>query len=293
MARRIGDLPTSSMVRRRLGDPTLPLGYERRVGRPGHRPLPQAGEEIIDLGAECARLVQRDGWDAQPEWCRSSSGDPGYAARRRGVGSVPGSLGWVPPSVHIAGIPNPVAGPTVSDRTWRRVRIGKNERGTIDTMRLMCEMALEAATDPTFVEDARSVARSCPARDYACVAEADIEFMRARVRYTEGSLGTDPDGSELYQWLQSPGYLLYVSGQGLCADFAALGMALAVAQGLKGSIGARSVFLDPSRPRGASHVYAMWNGLAIDPVPPRSRLGDEPPRSSWVAPPLDIVCAQG
>ena len=205
--------------------------------------------------------------------------------------AVPGSLGWTPPTRHIAGVPHPIAAPTVSDRTWRRIAIRKNELGTIDTMKLMCSMALEAATDPTFIEDARSIARSCAARDYACLAGADIEFVRSRVKYLEGSLGTTPDGSELYQWLQAPGYLLYVSGAGLCADFATLEMALMLAQGLPGYIGARAVFLDPARPRGASHVFATWNGYAVDPVPPNSQVGDEPPRGIWVAPPLDIVCA--
>ncbi len=199
---------------------------------------------------------------------------------------------WTPPSVRIAGIPNLISAPAVSGRTWRRVKIRADQLGTLDTMNIMAGMSLEAAADPTFVNDARSILRDCAARDYACAASGDLVFSRDRVRYTEGPLGEDADG-QVYQWLQSPGYLLYVIGQGLCADFATLIAALLLAQGVSGAIGYRAVFLDPNRPRGASHVYAMWNGLAVDPVPPGARLGDEPPQSEWVAPALDFVVATG
>ena len=85
MARRIGDLPPSSIDRalsardrifyaaqrgtggsRRIGEPPLPLGLERRIGRRGQPPLPGPDEEVVDLGSEGARLVERDGWSNQP-----------------------------------------------------------------------------------------------------------------------------------------------------------------------------------------------------------------------------------
>ena len=84
MARRIGDAPSSSSNARRIGEPPLPLGLERRVGRRGQPPLPGPGEEVVDLGARCAEIVAQYGWSNQPEWCRAAGGDPGYAVRRRG-----------------------------------------------------------------------------------------------------------------------------------------------------------------------------------------------------------------
>jgi hypothetical protein len=218
------------------------------------------------------------------------------------MGDVPGSLAWTPPAVRIAGIPNPVSAPTVSSKTWRRVEIRADQLGTLDTMQIMGQMALEAGTDPSFLEDARSIARECAARDYQCVMAGDLEFPRTlgqdgfpRVRYMEGPLGEDVDGSQVYQYLQSPGWTLYVSGQGLCADMATLEAGLLISQGI--GAGFRCVFLDPTRPNGASHVYAMAitkNGtFAIDPVPDGSQVGDEPPQSLWVAPPLDYVITTG
>ena len=212
-----------------------------------------------------------------------------------GMGSsVPGSLGWVPPAVQIAGIPQPVAAPTVSSKTWRTVRIRQDELGTEDTLDIMGQMALEAGTDPTFLEDARSVTRSCAARDYECVMAADLEFVRERVRYTEGPLGQNDEDGQVYQYLQSPGWLLYVSGQGLCADMATLEAGLLISQGI--GAGLICWFLDPARPNGASHVAAFGiskdGEYVVDPVPPNSQLGDAPPPSSWVRDPIVVVIAE-
>lgn len=285
--------PSGFHTGRRIGEPPLPLGWTRKLGQRGRSPISEHGEPDVDLGAECARIAAERGWDAMPEWCSTESGDPGYASPRRGMGSVPGALGWIPPAVRIQGIPNPVAAPTVSDRTWRVEKIRKDRMGTLDTMVIMREMALESATDASFIEDARSIARECPARDYRCVMAADLEFVRKRIRYQEGPLGETEEDGVVYQYLMSPGYLLYVAGQGLCADMSTLISGLLTAQGI-GS-GFRGVYLDPARPRGSSHVYAMGftkdGAFAVDPVPNGSRVGDEPPRAIWIAPPLDFAVA--
>lgn len=313
MARRIGqDVPFS-------------LGVSARARRIGQLPAARSGDVVVDLGAECARLAERDGWENMPAWCRdAASGDPGYALAR----PVPGSLGWAPPAVRIAGIPNPVAAPTASARTWRRIPIRENEAGTGDTLRVMCGMAAEAATDPQFVEDARAIpegrARTadeyaairranrealglpagglgsvggswvpapCAARDYACVVASDLEFVRRNVRYSEGPLGTESDGSQLFQYLASPGWTLFVSGAELCAGMSSLLLGLMMAQGVRGRLGLRCYYLDPARTREASHVVATWNGMDVDAVPSGSRVGDSPPRALWVREPLEFTCA--
>lgn len=221
-------------------------------------------------------------------------GEAHALAPARGLGRVPGSLGFVPPLVKIDGIPNPVSAPAASSRTWRRVKIPRGAMGTLETMKVMAQMALESATDPVFIDDARSVLRSCAGRDYRCYMAADLDYVRARVKYLEGPIGEDEDGEVPYQWLQSPGWTMYVSGQGLCADMATLEAGIGLAQGLGAML--RGVFLDRERPNEASHVYALLRGkstdwLAVDPVPPGSVVGFQPPESLWLRPPLDLVIA--
>lgn len=242
---------------------------------------------------------------------------------------VPGSLLWQPPAVRIAGIPNPVAAPTASSATWRQIKIRANELGTIDTLGKMCSLAAESATDPQFIEDARAipegrardadeyatirqanrqalglpanglgsvrgswVPQACDARDYACVAARDLEFVRRNVKYVEGPLGTKQDGSQLFQYLSSPGWSLFVSGEELCAGMSTLALGLLMAQGVRGTLGLRCYYLDPERVREASHVAATWNGQTVDPVPQGSVVGFEPPRELWVRDPLEMTCAQ-
>jgi hypothetical protein len=212
----------------------------------------------------------------------------------QGVSGVPGSLAWTPPTVNIPGV-GFVSAPAPNPQTYKRVPVPDGPGGTLATMQTVGALALEAAADPQVVAEARSIVRACPPRADACALSAILDYVKTRCDYRSDPIAEDASGTEL-DHISSPGYLLFVDGGEDCESLMGLVAALVLAAGVAG-IMFRAVALDPARPTQMSHVYAMallkdGRQLAMDPVPPDAKLGDQPPQNIWLAPPIDYVVAQ-
>jgi len=215
---------------------------------------------------------------------RSAQPSRGSALRGLAGSGPPGSLLWTPPLVKINGIPSPISAPAPNPATWRRIPIASGSLGTSDTLRAMAGLAIEAVTDPWFVNEARSVVRGIPSKDYKQEADAMLQFAKEQVDYRE-----DPIAPGLVNWIPSPGYLLGVDNQTNCAGLTVLLCALDLAIG-KMCL-ERAVAVDPDFPGIYSHVFpVVYIGgvpYAQDAVPTPARLGWEPPESEWTAPAMD------
>lgn len=209
-----------------------------------------------------------------------------------GLSNVPGSLGWVPEKVKIDGIPNPVSGIAPNPDTFRRVPVPAGSRGTPETMALMRELAIEAAGDPFFIQHARGVVRGLGSKNYEEALARILDYVKTRVDYLP-----DPINEQDIDWLQSPGWTLFVEGQGDCDDLSMLIAALDLGVGLGAAY--RALPLNKADPTQESHVYPLggirtsegviW--LAQDAVPSVAELGWEPPQSEWAGRPYDVVVA--
>lgn len=199
----------------------------------------------------------------------------------------PGSLLWTPPVVSLQGIPNPVSAPRPNPATFRRVKIPKGSRGTTATLKIMADLAREAASDPYFIMEARSIVRGNGSKNYEQDARSIMDYVKRSVDYRP-----DPIADGMVDWVQSPGWTLWVDGQGDCDDTTTLVAGLNMAAGL-GAM-EKAVRLNPQDPSSFSHVYALagfrdprsgqvvW--LAQDTVPDPV-LGWEPGPEEQVGPP--------
>jgi hypothetical protein len=251
--------------------------------------------EIVDLSAECAQIIQEHGWDAQPAWC--------FTPAATGLGAVPGTLDYYPPAVSIPGIPNPVQAPMPNPATFQKIPIDLGPDGTMQTLQAAGNLALQNASDPFFIDEARSIVRPCAGRDYRCYAQSIFDYVLGRdeqaqgvprVVYREQPIATDENGVPLFNMVASPGALLFLYGGGLCLDLSTLISSLDLANGLGAAM--RAVWLAPRAPTDeASHVYPIAltkdGDFAQDVVPPDALLGQEPPSSIWTRPPIDYVIA--
>ena len=222
-----------------------------------------------------------------PPRASSGSGTPSIYARAmsgmRGIGA-PLALGELPEVVSIPGVPQPVSAPAPDPSTFRVVGIPLGQRGTEATLQAVGDLAWEAARDPFFVQFSQGVTRACAARDYDCIRSSIYDFVVQNVKYAN-------DSSAVEQ-VQSPGWLMFVSGQGDCDCTSALICAMLISNGLEASL--RAVWLDPNNPTEATHVFPMgkhsnedaW--VPMDTVAGRG-VGFQPPESSWVRDPVDYV----
>jgi len=214
-------------------------------------------------------------------------GVPGGTGRRPGgLGRVVGlsSFDQATP-VKIDGIPRPVSAPAADPATFRRVKIAHGKRGTDETLNAMAELAIEASQDPYFVEFARSIVRDCPSRDEECVLTTVLEWAAEHIKYN-----FDP---MFMEWVQSPGWLAFVSGEGDCDDLSCFIVAVLLALGR--SAGFKAVAVERGKPDEYSHVFAwgVVNGrkVALDAVMRPPRLGQEPPASAYVMEPNLLAVA--
>lgn len=130
-----------------------------------------------------------------------------------------------------------------------RLHIEKGTRGTVQTLGEMARLAREAAEDPLFVAWIRTriAEAGIQGRDYEGELRALFEYVRSHIQYR-----LDPMTLE---WLQTPHWTLFVSGDGDCDDMATLicAGALSLGHGCR----FRVVQADPARPGDYSHVYAV------------------------------------
>lgn len=117
-------------------------------------------------------------------------------------------LGSMPPLVSIPGIPFPVSRPTPDPATFTRFLIPSGERGTTATLQKMAAQVILNSQDPYFVMDARGVVRDLPSKAYYDEADAVMQWAKEMIDYRH-----DPS---LMEWCMSPGWLLYMDGQGDC-----------------------------------------------------------------------------
>ena len=222
-------------------------------------------------------------------WGGALSGSPERPDSPLRSASPPGSLLWTPPAVSLQGIPNPVSAPRPNPATFRRVKIPKGSRGTTATLKIMADLAREAASDPYFIMEARGIVRGNGSKNYEQDARSIMDFVKTRIDYRP-----DPQADGMVDWVQSPGWTLYVDGQGDCDDSSTLLAALDLAAGLGASF--RAVRLNRADPSSFSHVYTMagWRDSrtgrvvwAAQDTVPDPVLGWEPPAEEQVGPPND------
>lgn len=190
--------------------------------------------------------------------------------------------------MRLTGIPYDVHAPEPDVSTFRRVQIPEGARGTRETLQEMARLAAEAARDPYFVQEARGIVRGLPPRDQVAEADAILQWVKHGVDYRGDPYEMD--------WVQSPGWTLYVEGQADCDDGSTLICALDLAIGLGCVL--RAARLDSAQPDEFSHVWslagvrdggrALW--LAQDFVPTPAVLGQEPP-GPWIGEAMDFVVA--
>lgn len=192
--------------------------------------------------------------------------------------------------VLIPGIPRPVSGPVADPSTFRRLQISTGARGTTETLRAMADLIVEASQDPYFVQFTRNIVRSCASKDYLCEADALLQYVKQNVTYRQDPL--------LMEWVQSPGWTMFVERQGDCDDSSSLLAAMDLAAGHGAELVA--VATERSNPSEYTHVFTRvglrtpgggveW--LGQDAVPTPARLGWEVPRSMWVMAPNVLTIA--
>lgn len=162
-----------------------------------------------------------------------------------------------------------------SDGRVRVAQIGTGSRGTVETLRVMAQLARDGARDPRVVSVARAIVRDLPSKDRPGELRALFGYVKKHVRYVQ-----DPHGLE---WVQTPFRTLLVDGGGDCDDHATLVVALALALGHAGAF--RVVRADRAHPGEFTHVYplvgyrrgdkTLW--WAADTTQRESVLGWEPP----------------
>lgn len=210
---------------------------------------------------------------------------PSIYARAVGMGSVgrPLALGETGPQVSIPGIPNAVSAPSPDSSTYRKIRIPTQAAGTWATLKAMGDLAVEGSQDAHFVAFVRGIIRDCGARDAKCIMSTIFDFVRENCPYRN-----DPTFME---FVQSPGWTLFVDGQADCDDQSTLIAAMALTTGAFSGVAFRATYLETADE--ASHVYSMVrppNGdwTAMDTVGFDSP-GQEPPQALWKRKPLDFV----
>lgn len=222
----------------------------------------------------------------------------------RGMGGTPGALDWTPPTVSIPGIPNPISGPAPDPSTMmvKKIPIATGPEGTLQTLQVAGNMAIQAASDPFFADEARSVVRPCAGRDYSCYARAVFDYMLGRdeaaggvprLVYREQPIAADADGNMMFNMLQSPGQIMFVTGGGLCLDIGTAICAYDLASGMGCAM--KAVFLDASKSE-ASHVFPVAitrdGNFAQDVVPVPAVFNTEPPTSLYTRDPIFYVVAR-
>lgn len=158
-----------------------------------------------------------------------------------------------------------------------RRTIPPGAEGTRVTLQLMRQLAAAGGADPVVIDAATRIVRAAGVAGHDALGEikALFEFCRDQVRYTR-----DPVGVEL---LQTPTRILRTRS-GDCDDKSTLLAALLRAIGHPARVAFRAIAANPLFPGAYSHVYVVvthgGKKIALDPTPPRSRVGWEFDRPS-------------
>lgn len=210
---------------------------------------------------------------------RPGAGVTGLVSGGRGLGRVVGLSSFDQgPMVKIDGIPRPVSAPVANESTFRILQIPQGKRGTDETLQAMAELAIEASQDPYFIEFIRAIVRDCPARDEECILATLLRWTVDNIKYVY-----DP---KFLEYVRSPGWLAFVSGEGDCDCGAVFVVAALLALGLSG--GFKAVAVDLEMADEFSHVFP-WGTIkgrrvALDWVMRPARLGQEPPEREYLMP---------
>ena len=196
------------------------------------------------------------------------------------------------PLVKIHGIPRATGRSPVNPDICYLIKIPVGARGTTETLEKMAGMIIEASQDAGFVQEARACVRECPPRNPRCEGQAIYDWTKDDVVIYRN----DPTFME---YIQSPGFTLFVDGQEDCDGSSSFVGACDTSIGRACRLAAYGLDPEKAKDKEYSHVLCelgirepnggvLW--LGQDTVAGRG-FGWRPPEREWLLEPNYLVVA--